>query len=416
MGILYIPRPFAIFGLPHSDPAKAKGDTGLPAPFAPDARYWVRRDGGGVDASWKVRRSWLTVFPSGHGLPYGKWATLLIIMLATKARETGSRTVRLGSINETLGAMGIRSASGGETGNIGPLKESVHRLLGSEFTYLPHESDDELDAHTEDDGYLLPSPSRYVTALREGREAWLKEWVEAAKAGFRIGSLPDDKAVRFRITDAAKVWSEHCRDAEVTLSETFFRMATEDEVALDEQTVRGIQNSAIALDAYTFLNARVRWIRRASELSPLLLAHQLGTVSPSREFRRRFKEAVGKIVEAGWADLDVRFRDGTFSLDFAGGRTKAGKVALHATSTKEGLITILTCEPHVKSISMRKAADEVIKGDESGQALGQQIVGDLARKAAAATGSKHDRPLAEARTATPESWMKRKAVLDDFGR
>lgn len=401
MGILYIPRVFAVFGLPHSDPMEVKGtDTnGLAAPYDLDGRYWVRQDGPGANADWRVKRSWLAVEPSEHGLPHGKWAKLAVIMLATAARDTGSRKLSLGSIAETLRTMGIASSSGGETGNIRPMKETIERLLGAVFTYLPPEPDG-LDREA-------------VRTLREGREAWLEDLVITAKSGLKMRRLPDEAAIRFTIADSFTGWRDG--GAEIVLSESFYRMCVEDEIALDEGTVRAVQRSAVALEAYAFLNARVRWNKGGVSLSPLMLARQLGAVGPSREFRRRLKEAVEKIGPR-WHDLDVRFVDGEAMLDPTGGRTKGGSVALHAGSKKEGSIVVMTCEPHVRSIKMKKAADEVFKTDASGQSLGQQIAGDFARKAAAVTGSKHDRLLDEARTATPENWMRKKSILDEFGR
>ncbi|NUB24733.1 replication protein RepA [Azospirillum brasilense] len=402
--VLYIPRVFAVFGLPHSDPATVKDDNGLSAPFNIDPRYWVRRDGGGYDASWLVKRSWLTVQPGEAGLPFGKWAKLLTIMLATAARETDSRTIRLGSINETLSMMGIESASGGETGNIAPLKDALNRLLGAEFTYLPHESDAEINEV--DDGVL--GGREYVRKLREGREAWLADWLITVKSGFRLDRLPDEKAVRFRIAESASLWSDGAKDAVVTLSEEFYEMATKDEVALDEDTVRRIQRSAINLDVYCFINARTRWNESGVTLLPILLAHQLGSVGPSRELKRRFKEAVDKIIEKGWADLDVRYTDGKAELQWTGRQTKGtAKPELDAGSKKSGTITILTDRPHVKSVSMKKAAEQAVEAKAEADAE------------AVVPMSQHDRLLVEARSATPQSWIKKPRTsldgIDDFG-
>lgn len=390
MGILYIPRVFAVFGLPHSDPMEVKGtDTnGLAAPYDLDGRYWVRQDGPGANADWRVKRSWLVVEPSEHGLPHGKWAKLAVIMLATAARETGNRRLSLGSIAETLRAMGIASSSGGETGNIRPMKEMFDRLLGAIFTYLPPEPEG-LDREA-------------VRTIREVRESWLEDLVITAKSGLKMRRLPDEAAIRFMIADSFTGWRDG--GAEIVLSESFYRMCVEDEIALDEGTVRAVQRSAVALEAYAFLNARVRWNKGGVSLSPLMLARQLGAVGPSREFRRRFKEAVIKIG-GRWTDLDVRFVDGDAMLDPTGGRTKGGYAALHAGSKKEGSIVVMTCEPHVRSQRMKQAADEVIKADAFGQKLGKQVLGGIARKAAAKSGTAEQRILAEVQTATPKSWM-----------
>lgn len=361
-----IPRLFAKFGLPHSNPSKATRSAGFDASvFDHKGGVWCRRDG----SDWLLTR---TTPDNQYGLPWGKWAKLLIMLLATAAHSRGTRRIDLPSIAKTLSAMGINSASGGATGNISALKESISRLLGTRFISI--------------DG-------RYAGDMSDWVQQWVL-WVESGLQGHLAPTQVHDEAAKpFVIADSFALWD----DAEtpyIELSEAFYDMCLHDSIDLDADAVRSLQRSVRQLEAYCWLNTI-----GARGLGPVTLksgtiARQLGYTCPAAEAKAGLLEAL-EAIKLVWPEVEFGSELGHAELSLIGFKTSGSKV-MSAAPAKAGTITVTVSMTHVRQIAVETTNDE--------QAM--RFLGRVSRKAARRTGTPEERAIASASTATVSDWKK----------
>lgn len=361
-----IPRLFAKFGLPHSNPSKAGRSAGFDGSvFDHRGGVWVRRDGN----DWLLVR---TTSDNEFGLPWGKWAKLLIMLLATAAHSRGTRRIDLPSIAKTLSAMGIQSASGGATGNISALKESISRLLGTRFISI--------------DG-------RYAGDMSDWVQQWVL-WVESGLQGHLAPTLVHEEAAKpFVIADSFSLWDES-EQPYIELSEAFFAMCIDDAIDLDADAVRGLQRSVRSLEAYCWLN-----VIGSRGLGPITLksgtiARQLGYTCPPSEAKAGLLEAL-EAIKLVWHEIEFGSELGHAELSLIGFKTSGSK-AMSAIPAKAGTITVTVSMTHVRQLAVETTNDE--------QAL--RFFGRVSRKAAGKAGTPEERAIASASTATVADWKK----------
>lgn len=361
-----IPRLFAKFGLPHSNPSRAARSAGFDGGvFDHRGGVWVRRDGN----DWLLVR---TTSDNEFGLPWGKWAKLLIMLLATAAHSRGTRRIDLPSIAATLAAMGIQSASGGINGNISALKESIHRLLGTRFISI--------------DG-------RYAGDMTTWVEQWVL-WVESGLQGHLAPTLVHEEAAKpFVIADSFSLWDE-TDTPYIELSEAFFAMCIDDSIDLDADAVRGLQRSVRQIEAYCWLNALGARNLGSVTLKSGTIARQLGYTCPASEAKAGLLEAL-EAIKALWPELEYGSELGHAELSLMGYKNNGSKV-MSAAPAKAGTITVTVGLTHVRQLAVDQTNDK--------QAM--KFLGRIERKAAGRSGTPEERAIAGASTATVADWKK----------
>lgn len=194
-------------GLPYREPKRGERD-------------YIRENG---RASLIVSAGHLldpkTKKPALQGIPYGAKPRLLMIHLCTEAVRTRRPVIDIGeSMSAFMRELGLH-VTGGRHGTIAAFKEQLNRLAASRLQLIM-----QFDDHA-----TIMNPAPIIKQF----DAW----------------FPDDPNQRM-------LWPSH-----VTLSTDFFETLTQHALPLDPRSIRALQHSARALDAYTWLAHRLPRVR-----------------------------------------------------------------------------------------------------------------------------------------------------------
>ncbi len=201
--------------------------------------------------------------PKRIGLPYGVYARLIMIHLATGAVRTRSRRFVVGrSINELLARMRI-SNSGGRGGQSTRARNQLDRLCATTFTTTT---------------LLGNQGENLVIADR---------WLEKGPKG-----------------------------REVILGERFFEQATKSAVPLDPFVVRTLRPSPLALDLYAWLSYRMASLKYTVTVSWPLVEAQFGSeYARPRDFRAKFRKQLARVTEVWPGPLGIEADERRVVLD-----------------------------------------------------------------------------------------------------
>ena len=214
--------------------------------------------------------------PVLQGLPFGAKPRLLMIHLCTRAKITKSAEVEVAqSMSAFMQSLGI-AVTGGKTGSIGRFKEQLNRLAATRMQLLYYDED--------------------RTSM-----------VNASSAIGRYDVFfPKDPSQKI-------LWP-----STITLSSDFFRsLMDQNAMPLDSRAVRGLQQSAMALDIYTWLAHRLCRIpnHQPVSISWSALQKQFGpeyqaTGASTRAFRQDFKHHLNDVL--------ALYREARVSFDYNG--------------------------------------------------------------------------------------------------
>ncbi len=224
----YLPKLLVCTTLPHTKPRTAE---------------FTRRNGG---------TSTTLHAPARIGLPFGVYARLALIYLATGAVLTRGRRFTLGStVAGMLRAMNIPQ-SGGPAGPSTLAREQLDRLCATTWT-----------------------TTNFTEKL--GRNVVIADrWMEVSERGVAV-----------------------------TLSERFHTLAVEKAVPLNMDIVAQVRRSPLALDLYAWLTYRAFSLERPVRVPWHSLMAQFGSeYRLTRQFRWRFRKRLAS-VRAAWPGLDA---------------------------------------------------------------------------------------------------------------
>lgn len=367
METVRIPTIFAKFGFWHSDPAKIDRVNCLPEPFDVNPSRMVRRDGD----------EYLIVTPAaGVGMPWGRLAKMLVVMLATEAVAADSAEIVLPSAQHVLRLLGIEGKSGHYTDSV---EESLRRLLGATFwTVERHNDSHEIAA-------------AMAEAIDRGQRFPDHHIIDAFKIANGI-RLFDGNG------DPIRLWKDR-EPLRITLSKAFFDAAKAG-LDLDRATWLGLSQSPVALDVYGWLNYRTV-ASGTVEIPSGAIVRQLGFTGLAHEAKGKIKLAVEgkgekKGITAFWPELDVAFVEGKVELE---GGSRSG---WYATSSKDGAIVLGTVVRHVAQIAENAQV--------SGQELAERSKRRLAEKKARA-----EQAMKKMAESDPETWATEEVSVGGWG-
>jgi Plasmid encoded RepA protein len=251
-------------GLPYREPA-------------PNLPFYEKRNGRtslvltpGVLLDPKTRRAGM------QGIPYGAKPRLLMIHLCTEAKIRKSPEVEIAdSMSAFMQDLGL-AVTGGKNGSIGRFKEQLNRLAATRMQLLFQDEEKVSMVNA-------TSPiSRY--------DVWFP-----------------------RSPNQRMLWP-----TTVTLSNEFYEsLMGQNALPLDARAIRALQQSAMALDVYTWLAHRLCRIPRnkPAPISWFALQAQFGPEYSDRyKFRQDFREALGKVL-AVYRDANIDLpHGGTLTL------------------------------------------------------------------------------------------------------
>lgn len=211
-----------------------------------------------------------------QGIPYGAKPRLLMIHLCTAAKRQKTPEVEIAhSMSAFMRDLGL-AVTGGKTGSIARFKEQLNRLAATRMQLL-FEDDEKVSV-------VNPAPpiSRY--------DVWFPK-------------SPEQRML----------WP-----TTVTLGAEFFAsLMGENALPLDGRAIRALQQSAMALDVYTWLAHRLRRIprERPAVISWDALQVQFGPeYGSSKKFRDDFRQALRR-VQAVYRDARIsETKDGRLEL------------------------------------------------------------------------------------------------------
>ena len=216
----------------------------------------------------------ITRKPTLQGVPYGAKPRLLMIHLCTEAVRTKSPTISVGdSMSSLMRDLGL-TVSGGKNGSISRFKEQLNRLAACRMQLIMRD----------DDRASIINPAPLIKRL----DLW----------------FPPDSRQRM-------LWP-----SQLTLSDEFFQSLTNFALPLDPRAIRGLQHSARAIDAYTWLAHRLPRVknRKGDRVSWSALQTQFGPeVSDLRNFKSQMITAL-KQVTAVYPDARIEQVDGGLLL------------------------------------------------------------------------------------------------------
>ena len=220
----------------------------------------------GVLINPKTRRSEM------QGIPYGAKPRLLMIHLCTAAKLQKTPQVEIAhSMSAFMQDLGL-AVTGGRTGSIGRFKEQLNRLAAARMQLL-FEGEDRVS---------MVNPSSAISQY----DVWFP-----------------------RSPEQRMFWP-----TTVTLSREFFdSLMDENALPLDARAIRALQQSAMALDVYTWLAHRLCRIPKdkPATISWMALQGQFGPdYADQYKFRQDFREALGKVLAV--------YRDARVSLPHGG--------------------------------------------------------------------------------------------------
>ncbi len=200
--------------------------------------------------------------PSDVGLPFGVLPRLMFMWMTREAMFKKSRRLELGrSLTEFMMQLNL-SLTGGKTGTITRLRDQMKRMASSTLSV------------TYDNGRSWSL--RQVGMIEEAEFLW-----EEKPAGK---------------SDQPGLWS-----STILLSEPFFREITNRPVPFDMRVVQVIREktqSPLALDLYLWLNYRMKYLSRPTDIPWAKLQLQFGAnYADTRQGRHEFKREFLKQME-----------------------------------------------------------------------------------------------------------------------
>lgn len=233
---------------------------GLPyKQVAADQPFYEKRNGNtalvvtpGVLLDPKTRRATM------QGIPYGAKPRLLLIHLCTQAKLQKSPEIEIAhSMSAFMQDLGL-GVTGGKTGSIGRFKEQLNRLAASRMQLL----------YEDEDKVSMVNPSSPIQRY----DVWFPK-------------NPDQRIL----------WP-----TVMVLTKDFFdSLMDQNAVPLNPVAIRALQQSALALDVYTWLSHRLCRIPRnkPAPVSWFALQKQFGPDnSDPYKFRQQFKKALGNVL------------------------------------------------------------------------------------------------------------------------
>lgn len=201
-----------------------------------------------------------------EGLPYGTLPRMLLAYITNQAVITRSQDIELGeSVSDIMRTFGLQ-VSGGKNGTISRFKKQLSLLLNTLFRFEWHDTKEAGD-------YEL---SVQQTKLFVAFENQLK-----FEARPKNGSA-DEAQVVYR----------------VRLSKPFFDELCNSPVPVDFRQLIALQNSALAMDLYSFLTYRVFQLKKPVTISwEALMKQFLLNVDRPSDFRRQIRAALKKVQE-----------------------------------------------------------------------------------------------------------------------
>lgn len=205
--------------------------------------------------------------PVKQGLPYGAKPRLLMMNFCTQAKLQKSPTIDIGrSMSEFMRDLGL-SVTGGKNGTIGGFKDQLNRLAATRMQLL----------------------------YQDDEKATMVDATTVKKFEVWFPKKENEKAL----------WPNT-----VTLSPEFFEsLMAQMAMPLDGRAIRGLQQSAMSLDVYTWLAHRLCRIKgfQPVSISWMALQNQFGQDFVDRyAFRQTFKIALGKVLTV-YRDANVSF-------------------------------------------------------------------------------------------------------------
>jgi hypothetical protein len=193
-----------------------------------------------------------------QGIPYGAKPRLLMIHLCTAAKHQKSPEVEIAhSMSAFMRDLGL-SVTGGKTGSIARFKDQLNRLAATRMQLL----------FQDDDKVSMVNPSPTISRY----DVWFPK-------------SPEQKML----------WP-----TTVTLGAEFYEsLMHENALPLDARAIRALQQSAMALDVYTWLAHRLCRIpqHRPAVISWDALQTQFGPEYNDRyRFRQAFVEALDRVL------------------------------------------------------------------------------------------------------------------------
>jgi hypothetical protein len=243
----YIARALVLASLPHSNP----GD---------EVKVWSRTNG---DVTLGIQPGWNYEQKKSFGFPYGSIPRLLLFWITTEAIRTKERRIELGSsLSGFMAELGLSSTTGrGPRGDATRLREQMDRLFRSRFSLITKKIDDN-GVH---------------------KDAWLD--MQIASGGEYWWTQSSDQDVLW------KSWIE--------LGEGFFKAVTSAPVPMDIRALQALKQSPLALDLYAWLTYEAyranKGCKARFETWEQLNEHLGGGYADIRDFRKKVKEALGKI-------------------------------------------------------------------------------------------------------------------------
>jgi hypothetical protein len=243
--------------LPHKNPG--------------DVPSWSRKNG---NLTLTLRSGWNVKEDKMIGYPYGTLPRLLLFWIITEAIRTNSPRIELGkSLNQFIKKLGLDKSRGGKRSDAKRLKDQMMRLFRSTISF--------------------------DQSSNNGRDSWIDMQV-APK-----GMLCWDE----RYPGKEALW-----ESNIQLGEDFFNAIRASPVPVDVRALKGLKNSAIALDLYswvTYTAYQTQKTGRSRCVSWQLLHEQFG--AEYRDVNNFAKKAWGALlkIQEVYPALDVeRIRGG----------------------------------------------------------------------------------------------------------
>ncbi|MDR3798413.1 MAG: replication protein RepA [Terracidiphilus sp.] len=218
--------------------------------------------------------------PAMQGIPYGAKPRLLMIHLCTEAKLRKSPEVEIAdSMSAFMQDLGL-AVTGGKNGSIGRFKEQLNRLAATRMQLL----------FADEDKVSMVNATSPISRY----DVWFP-----------------------RSPNQRMLWP-----TTVTLSGEFFEsLMGQNALPLDARAIRALQQSAMALDVYTWLAHRLCRVPRTrpAPISWFALQTQFGLEYNDRyKFRQDFKEAMAKVlVVYPGANVDLPHGGGILTLRYS---------------------------------------------------------------------------------------------------
>lgn len=242
-------RFFVQCSLPHRNPGN-------------DLKFWARTNGNfclSIQPHWYIKEGKEICV----GYPYGNIPRLILLYVCTQAIQTKSPRISLGSSLSAFMRNIELEVTGGRGGTIGRFKEQFRRLFTANINFTFDSGEQTLDKKTN---------------LAKTIQLW---W--------------DNKD-----TEQTNFF-----DSYIILTEEFYNEIMTYPVPLDMGIISTVKQSPLALDLYTWLTHRVISLGKATRISWISLAGQVGSdYSNLEDFVTKAKEALHKLYVL-WPDLKI---------------------------------------------------------------------------------------------------------------